>query len=45
MLMTPGVAAATVQDWPRGATPHPRSAVAAERSYPTLKVRETEVRQ
>ena len=43
--MTPGVAAATAQDWPRGATPHPRSAVAAERSYPTLKVRETEVRQ
>ena len=25
--------------WPRGATPHPRSGVAAKRSYPTSKVR------
>ena len=26
-----------VQEWPRGATPHPRSGAAAERSNPTSK--------
>ena len=31
--------AATVQEWPRGATPHPRSGAAAGRSYPTAEVR------
>ena len=31
--------AATVQEWPRGATPHPRSGAAAGRSYPTSEVR------
>ena len=30
---------AAVTVWPRGATPHPRSGAAAERSYPTTKVR------
>ena len=28
-----------MQEWPRGATPHPRSEAAAERSYPASKVR------
>ena len=27
------------QEWPRGATPRPRSGVVAERSYPTSKER------
>ena len=31
--------AGTTQEQPRGATPHPRSGTAAERSYPTFKVR------
>ena len=31
--------AATAQEWPRGATPRPRSGAAAERSYPTSEVR------
>ena len=31
--------AATAQERPRGATPHPRSGVVAERSYPTSKER------
>ena len=31
--------AAMAQEWPRGATPHPRSGAAAERSYPTPKAR------
>ena len=29
----------TVQEWPRGATPHPRSGAMAERSYPKSQVR------
>ena len=29
----------SAQEWPRGATPRPRSGVAAERSYPTSKER------
>ena len=32
-------AAATAQEWPRGATPRPRSGEAADRSYLTSKVR------
>ena len=31
--------AATVQEWPRGATPRPSSGVVAGRSYPTSEVR------
>ena len=31
--------AALAQEWPRGATPRPRSGVVAERSYPTSKER------
>ena len=31
---------ATAQEQPRGATPRPRSGAAAEKSYPTSKVRE-----
>ena len=30
--------AVMVQEWPRGATMHPRSGVAAERSYPESEV-------
>ena len=31
--------AATVQEWPRGATPHPRPEAVPERSHPTSEVR------
>ena len=31
--------AATAQEWPRGATPCPRSGAAAERSHPTSETR------
>ena len=34
--------AVTAQEWrPRGASPHPRSRVMAERNYPTSEVRAT----
>ena len=35
----PRVPAAMAQEWPRGATPCPRSEAVAERSYPTSKER------
>ena len=37
----PECLAVTVQEWPEGATPHPRSGVVAERSYPRSEARDS----